>query len=194
MRPGSFQLVIGNRSYALKSGVRLTEIDIAILKSSSHDRIVAEVSTNPANREVLGLRNRSTVSWTAIKTSRQTKVINPEQSIKLEDGLQIVMDSQAAYIKQAGVDKAGIQMGSYERDETDHSKDDSIWVRRLTKGLATGLTLGIVTGLFFYVYSNRTPGWGYWLEQMPWLNRVLQRNEAECSGITKRRDALGIDN
>ena len=77
------------RRIPLPEGVRLGKADIAGLETASSDGAVAEVVRNPANPEVLGLKNLSLKPWSATTPAGEQRQIEPGRSIKLAAGTKV---------------------------------------------------------------------------------------------------------
>jgi len=73
----------------LPEGVKLTKADIAGLETTSSDGAVAEVVRNPANPDVLGLKNLSLKPWSATTPTGEQRQIEPGKSIKLAAGTKV---------------------------------------------------------------------------------------------------------
>jgi RsiW-degrading membrane proteinase PrsW (M82 family) len=92
-------LDVAGSSIPLMLGTRLTEEQIPGLKSSSGDAVVAEVTANPEDPKMLGLKNLSTQTWRVETVSRGTRELGTGRSIRIERGVRIQLGTAQAVIK-----------------------------------------------------------------------------------------------
>lgn len=85
----AFVLRLPGQRTPLPEGTKLTTADIAGLETTSSDGTVAEVVRNPANPEVLGLKNLSLKHWSATTPAGEQRQIEPGKSIKLAAGTKV---------------------------------------------------------------------------------------------------------
>jgi Ca-activated chloride channel family protein len=88
--PAPFHLRLSTGgSVALDDGVKLGEETVPSLRPGSGDGVVAEVSRNPNNPTVLGLRNLSQQTWTATLVGGDRRQIEAGKTIRLAVGTKI---------------------------------------------------------------------------------------------------------
>jgi hypothetical protein len=88
LQSSRFSLTVAGRTLPLDDDARLTSTDIPGLQGSTSS-IVAEVSRNPKDPAVLGLKNLSRGAWSARMASGEVRTVMPGKSIKLEAGTRI---------------------------------------------------------------------------------------------------------
>jgi hypothetical protein len=93
-----FSLRLNRRVIALTDGTRLSPQEIPGLEPQNADNIVAEVSHNPKDPTILGLKNCSCRSWIATLPSGEQKQIDPGRNIKLAAATKINFGSVAGEI------------------------------------------------------------------------------------------------
>lgn len=93
-----FSLRLKRRVIALTDGTRLSPQEIPGLEPQNADNIVAEVSHNPKDPTILGLKNCSCRSWIATLPSGEQKQIDPGRNIKLAAATKINFGSVAGEI------------------------------------------------------------------------------------------------
>ncbi|OSO93919.1 hypothetical protein B7O87_05045 [Cylindrospermopsis raciborskii CENA303] len=81
--PGGFSLHLKRQVIPLSNGTRLSSKEILGLEPQSGDGIVAQVSYNPNDPTVLGLKNCSLMGWLATLSTGEQREIPPGRSIKL---------------------------------------------------------------------------------------------------------------
>jgi hypothetical protein len=92
--PGGLSLRLSNgKSIPLSDGAKLSTTDIPGLKPSNSGGAVAEVGRNPNDPAMLGLKNLSSVPWTATLASRDLRKVEPGRSVRLEPGTKISFGS-----------------------------------------------------------------------------------------------------
>ena len=94
-----FSLQIKRRAIPLTDGTYLMAKEIPGLESQRTDGVVAEVSHNPQEPTVLGLKNCSYRSWMATLVSGEQRQIDSGRSIKLAVGTKINFGSVEGEIK-----------------------------------------------------------------------------------------------
>lgn len=95
-----FFLQIKRRAIPLTDGTHLTANEIPGLESQRADGVVAEVSHNPQDPTVLGLKNCSYRHWMATLASGEQRQIDSGRSIKLAVGTKINFGSVEGEIKE----------------------------------------------------------------------------------------------
>ena len=96
---GQLSLYLKRRVIPLTDGTRLSTQDIPGLEPQSSDNIVAEVSHNPKDPAVLGLKNCSHRAWTVTLATGEQKQIDPGRSIKLAAGTKTNFGSAQGEIR-----------------------------------------------------------------------------------------------
>ena len=94
-----FSLHIKHHIISLSEGTRLTSNEIPGLESQRTDEVVVEVSHNPQDPTVLGLKNCSHHVWSATLANGQQKQIDPDRSVKLAVGTKINFGSVQGEIR-----------------------------------------------------------------------------------------------
>ena len=84
-----FSLLINYKTFPLRDKSFLTNNEIPGLLSQNNNGIIAEVTQNPQDPNILGLKNLSYSSWIATLTTGGQKRIDPWRSIKLDIGTKI---------------------------------------------------------------------------------------------------------
>ena len=59
------------------------------LHAQSAEGLVAEVTRNPNDPDILGLTNMSTAAWEVVTASNTRRAIQPGQTVKLSPGTKI---------------------------------------------------------------------------------------------------------
>ena len=80
---GNFSLHLKRQVIPLSNGTQLSSKEILGLEPQGHDGIVAQVSYNPNDPTVLGLKNCSLMGWLATLSTGEQREIPPGRSIKL---------------------------------------------------------------------------------------------------------------
>lgn len=96
---GQLSLHLKRQVIPLTNGTRLSPQEISGLEPQNADNIVAEVSHNPKDPTVLGLKNCSHRAWLATLPSGEQKQIDPGRSIKLAASTKINFGSVAGEIR-----------------------------------------------------------------------------------------------
>lgn len=86
---GTASLRIGSKYLVIVPGLRLMSHQIPGLQAQTAEGLVAEVTRNPNDPEVLGLTNLSTTIWEVVTTSSTRREIQPGQTVKLSPGTKI---------------------------------------------------------------------------------------------------------
>ena len=86
---GGFLLKVNEDWIPLSFGSRLTEKQLPGLESRTGDGVVAEVSRNPQDPSVLGLKNLSAGAWMVTDAARQAREVPFGKSLRLDSGGQI---------------------------------------------------------------------------------------------------------
>jgi pSer/pThr/pTyr-binding forkhead associated (FHA) protein len=85
-------LVIGDVRHPLSAGMKLDARAIGANGAGRDGALgepIAEVTTNPNDRSILGLRNLSGAPWKVTLPAGQTAVLETGRSVRLEDGVKI---------------------------------------------------------------------------------------------------------
>jgi hypothetical protein len=90
---------VGTTRLPATVGARLYERNIAGTHASSHDGVIAEVSANPNDPNVLGLKNLADKSWHVTTAIGQQRELAPGHSIRLEAGLKIRIGEMVAHVR-----------------------------------------------------------------------------------------------
>jgi hypothetical protein len=91
---GGLSLRLSNgKTIPLSDGAKLSATDIPGLKPSNSGGAVAEVGRNPNDPTMLGLKNLSSVPWSATLVSRDLRKVEPGRSVRLEAGTKISFGS-----------------------------------------------------------------------------------------------------
>jgi RsiW-degrading membrane proteinase PrsW (M82 family) len=83
------QLRVGTKFLAIVSGLRLLEHQVPGLSSSAPGGAVAEITPNPNDPQVLGLKNTSSSAWEVISGSGSRRPITTGQTLRLSPGTKI---------------------------------------------------------------------------------------------------------
>jgi hypothetical protein len=84
-----FSLHLKRKSIPLIQGTQIKADDLPGLEPQGGDRVVAIVSQNPQNPDILGLRNNSHQIWTVNLANGDRKQIEPGRTVKLSAGVHI---------------------------------------------------------------------------------------------------------
>jgi hypothetical protein len=98
MPENKFYLYIQGRKIPLNHRTQLTQNHIPQLQLQNYDGVVAEVNTNPQNPSILGLQNCSNQIWIATLPNGETRRIEANRTIKLEESTQINFGSVSAIV------------------------------------------------------------------------------------------------
>jgi RsiW-degrading membrane proteinase PrsW (M82 family) len=90
---------VGTTRLPATVGARLYERNIAGAHASGHDGVIAEVSANPSDPNVLGLKNLADKSWHVTTAIGQQRELAPGRSIRLEAGLKIRIGEMVAHVR-----------------------------------------------------------------------------------------------
>jgi hypothetical protein len=96
--PG-FTLHIQKQIIPLKQDTPLTTGDIPGLEPQGRDRIIAFVSQNPQNPDILGLKNKSHQTWVVHLPSGEHKQIAPGRTVKLAPNTRVKFGSVEGVIR-----------------------------------------------------------------------------------------------
>ena len=88
------------KTVSLSNGITLSAADISGLQAVS-GTTVAEVSTNPNDPSILGLKNLSRNPWTATLANRDQVQVAPGRNVRIASGTQISFGSVSAEIEIA---------------------------------------------------------------------------------------------
>jgi hypothetical protein len=80
-------------------GARLYERQVPGLRALNGDTIVAEVTANPSDPSVLGLKNLSDQPWQVTLADGQQRELLAGRSIRLAEGMRIQMGALAARVR-----------------------------------------------------------------------------------------------
>jgi hypothetical protein len=83
------QLRVGTKFLAIVSGLRLLEHQVPGLSSTAPGGAVAEVTPNPNDPQVLGLKNTSSSPWEVVSGSGSRRPIVTGQTLRLSPGTKI---------------------------------------------------------------------------------------------------------
>ena len=86
---GGFSMQVGGERYPLHYGVRLREAQIAGIFSGAGDGFVAEVSHNPNDPKILGIKNLSSTAWQYVNPAGKEVALPAGKSAKLVRGARI---------------------------------------------------------------------------------------------------------
>ncbi|HTZ60098.1 MAG TPA: PrsW family intramembrane metalloprotease [Acidobacteriaceae bacterium] len=86
---GTANLRVGAKYLVIVPGLRLMSHQVPGLQAQSAEGLVAEVTRNPNDPDVLGLTNLSTASWEVVTSSNTRRAIQPGQTVKLSPGTRI---------------------------------------------------------------------------------------------------------
>ncbi len=86
---GTASLRVGTKYLVIVAGLRLMAHQVPGLSSGSSEGLVAEITRNPNDPNVLGLTNLSTTSWEVVTSSNTRREIAPGQTVKLASGTKI---------------------------------------------------------------------------------------------------------
>jgi RsiW-degrading membrane proteinase PrsW (M82 family) len=86
---GSMSLKLGTRQLVIVAGLKLLSHQIAGLKPANEGEAVAEVTRNPQDPAVLGLKNLSASAWEVVTTQGNRHDIQPAQTVRLTLGTKI---------------------------------------------------------------------------------------------------------
>lgn len=96
---GLRMLEMGSARIPATVGARLYESHLPGVSAGRGDGIVAEVTANPNDLAVLGLKNLSDRTWTFVSPGRAERELAPGRSIKLEAGLQVRIGQAALHVR-----------------------------------------------------------------------------------------------
>lgn len=83
------QLVVRGRTLSLVAGATFRAAEIPGLEPAESDGVVAEVTTNPQDASVLGLKNRSRTVWQATTAEGKQLQIDVGRNVRLDAGVRI---------------------------------------------------------------------------------------------------------
>jgi clan AA aspartic protease (TIGR02281 family) len=105
----------GGREFTLVEGVRLAPRDILGLEPKDKNVWVAEVLRNPDNPAVVGLKNLSRHRWRATFATGRQVDIDPERSLRLENGANVNFGTTEGRIRSSSSGNAiPIQQQRYQ--------------------------------------------------------------------------------
>jgi hypothetical protein len=90
---------IGSARIPAAVGARIWERQAPGAVSSRGDGVVGEVSANPNDVAVLGLKNLSSQPWPVTLPSGQQRELAPGRSIRLEPGMRLVIGDLVAVVR-----------------------------------------------------------------------------------------------
>jgi hypothetical protein len=82
-------LIINGEQHRLVAGVKLEPSALGPSAAGQGPSPFADVTPNPADATILGLRNLSASPWKVTRSTGQTLVIEKGRSVRLDDGLRI---------------------------------------------------------------------------------------------------------
>jgi RsiW-degrading membrane proteinase PrsW (M82 family) len=83
------QLRVGSKFLTIVSGLRLLEHQVPGLSSNAPGGAVAEVTPNPNDPQVLGLKNTSSSAWEVVSGTGSRRPIGTGQTLRLSPGTKI---------------------------------------------------------------------------------------------------------
>jgi PrsW family intramembrane metalloprotease len=83
------QLRVGTKFLAIVSGLRLLEHQVPGLSSTAPGGPVAEITPNPSDPQILGLKNTSSSAWEVVSGSGSRRPIGTGQTLRLSPGTKI---------------------------------------------------------------------------------------------------------
>ena len=86
---GTASLRVGTKYLVIVPGLRLMAHQVPGLLAGSTEGLVAEITRNPNDPNVLGLTNLSTTAWEVVTSSNTRREIAPGQTVKLAAGTKI---------------------------------------------------------------------------------------------------------
>jgi len=86
---GSLSLKFGSRRVVIVPGLKLLSHQIPGLRPQTEGGPVAEITKNPHDPTVLGLRNLSASTWQVLTTNGVRKELLPGQAVRLSSGTRI---------------------------------------------------------------------------------------------------------
>jgi RsiW-degrading membrane proteinase PrsW (M82 family) len=86
---GTASLRVGTKYLVIVVGLRLMAHQVPGLHAREAEGLVAEVTRNPNDPEVLGLTNLSTTAWEVVTSNSTRREIQPGQTVKLSPGTKI---------------------------------------------------------------------------------------------------------
>ena len=90
---------VGTARVPASVGARLYERQVPGSHAGAGDSVIAEVSANPNDPNVLGLKNLSDTVWQVTTTSGQQRELLPGRSVRLEAGLAIRIGEMVAHVR-----------------------------------------------------------------------------------------------
>ncbi|MEQ8788687.1 MAG: VWA domain-containing protein [Pirellulaceae bacterium] len=84
-----FLLRIRGRRFPLDCGTQLTSDEIQGLETTSTDKVVAEVSSNPNDPRMLGLKNCSIKAWSATMPDGEVRQVPPGKTVRLTSHVRV---------------------------------------------------------------------------------------------------------
>ena len=90
---------VGTARVPASVGARLYERQVAGSHALAGDGVIGEVSANPNDPNVLGLKNLTDVAWAVTTASGQQRELQPGRSIRLEAGLTIRIGEVTAHVR-----------------------------------------------------------------------------------------------
>lgn len=90
---------VGTARVPASVGARLYERHVPGSHAGAGDSVIAEVSANPNDPNVLGLKNLSDTAWQVTTASGQQRELLPGRSIRLEVGLAIRIGEMVAHVR-----------------------------------------------------------------------------------------------
>jgi hypothetical protein len=90
---------VGTARVPASVGARLYERQVPGSHAVAGDSVIAEVSANPNDPNVLGLKNLCDAAWQVTTAAGQERELLPGRSIRLEAGLAIRMGEMVAHVR-----------------------------------------------------------------------------------------------
>jgi RsiW-degrading membrane proteinase PrsW (M82 family) len=90
---------VGTARVPASVGTRLYERQVPGSHAGAGDGVIAEVSANPNDPNVLGLKNLSDTAWHVTTAAGQQRELLPSRSIRLEAGLTIRIGERVAHVR-----------------------------------------------------------------------------------------------
>jgi hypothetical protein len=87
--PHALTFLVADERLLLTPGRRLIESEMPGLRAGAGDGVVAEVTRHPTDPNIIGLKNLSTVSWTAAASGSEWREVLSGKTIRLAPGTSV---------------------------------------------------------------------------------------------------------
>jgi RsiW-degrading membrane proteinase PrsW (M82 family) len=87
--PHALTFLVAGERLLLTPGRRLIESEMPGLRAAAGDGVVAEVTRHPTDPNIIGLKNLSTVSWTAAASGSEWREVLSGKTIRLAPGTSV---------------------------------------------------------------------------------------------------------